>query len=100
MGGLWNGFTRSDIIEVCLNCIRFVPRRNIRTESDLYRFVERIRPSISAGALKIVQASSPIEEIREGQQLQDTYLLAFRCTKCEREFQLIADLYHGWGHWQ
>jgi hypothetical protein len=62
--------------------------------------MEQIRTLVSAGVVKIVQATCPIEEIREGQPIPEVYFLTLRCPKCNREFQLNGDLYSGWGHWK
>ena len=85
---------------MCLKCVRFVGRRRIRFPSDPWRSVERIRPFVSSGVLKIVQANSPIEEIGQTKPLKDVYVLAFQCSRCGREFQIIADMYHGRGYWE
>ena len=85
---------------MCLRCVRFVWPKRFRTEAELYALVERVRSFVSNGILKVVQASSPIEKIREGFPSGDTCVLVFQCAKCGREFQLIADMYHGWGRWR
>ena len=85
---------------MCLNCLRFVRPENICTESDFFSLIERIKPVVSAGFLKIVQTTTSIEEIREGESIGDTYYMVVQCSKCDREFHLNVDLYHGRGYWK
>lgn len=84
---------------MCRRCLQFVPRRSIREKDSLWALAEKLRTAVSKQTLKIVQASSPIEDVRPDHALYDLYFFALRCTRCEREFQLIMDAYHGFGTW-
>jgi hypothetical protein len=84
---------------MCLNCIRFVCRREISRPSELYEVVENIRPFVEAGRLKFIQGSPPLNQISREGPLLDGYFLVFRCARCLREFQLNVDAYHGRGGW-
>jgi hypothetical protein len=93
--GIWGG-----MMEVCLKCLRFVPRVSIGTPYDFRRRVDRIKSFVNRGVLNIVQSSSPLEEIPRDGPLQDNYFYAFQCARCGREFQLLVDIYHGRGSWK
>jgi len=55
--------------------------------------------AVSDGTLKIIQATSPLEDIWTSPGFVDHYFYVLRCAKCEREFQLNMDTYHGNGDW-
>jgi hypothetical protein len=80
--------------------MRFVPRVRIRTPSDFWRRIDRIRPFVNPSVLTVVQSSSPLEEIPRDGPLEDVYFYAFQCAGCGRQFHLFVDLYHGRGHWK
>jgi hypothetical protein len=83
-----------------MNCIRFVWRRRIRIRSELYALVDWLRPFVDTGKLKILQAAPPFDRIGDQWPMSDLYVLVFRCFRCEREFQLVVDAYHGRGGWK
>ena len=49
--------------------------------------VDRVLPYVKRGALTVVQGPSPFEEFLPI-SYENGFLIAFRCVKCEEEFQL------------
>jgi len=85
---------------MCLKCIGLVHKVHLREPAQLFDLAERLCGYLSGGTLQIVQASSPIDQLRREMPLQDTYFFALRCTACGREFQLNMDTHHANGQWQ
>jgi hypothetical protein len=61
---------------------------------------DALRSHIAKGTLRIIQVSSLLDRLRPDNPLNDTYYFVFRCTHCDREFQLNMDTYHGSGSWK
>ena len=85
---------------MCLKCVRLLRAFRLGEPAQLFDLADRLRRYATGGTLQIVQASSPIDELRRDMPMTDTYFFALRCTGCGREFQLNMDTYHGNGRWQ
>jgi hypothetical protein len=67
---------------MCAKCIRLVHTVRLREPAQFFDLAERLRRYVSGGTPQIVQASSPIDELRREMPVQDTYFFALRCTTC------------------
>ena len=86
---------------MCSQCIRlyflrFRFRRltPIRVLTDLTDVVDRILPFVESGTLAVVQAPRPLQDFRRN-PYGDIYLAVLHCMNCDEEFQLLADVDHG-----
>ena len=84
---------------MCLKCVTLVRSRKLREPNEFFDLVEKLRGYIAAGTVEIVQANSPIEDLRADAPLQDNYFFVLRCTRCGKEFELSMDTYRGHGQW-
>jgi hypothetical protein len=81
-------------------CIRLVDTVRLGEPAHLFDLAERIRRYVSGGTPQIVQASSPIDELRREMPVQDTYFVRSPLHHMwEREFQLKYG-HHGHGKWR
>jgi hypothetical protein len=80
---------------ICVRCIRFrFWKVEICSQRDLTRFIRRLEPLVSSGILSVVQSSQSLAEIRD-RPFGGYVILCVRCSRCEREFQLIGDIERG-----
>jgi hypothetical protein len=84
---------------MCQKCSRLTRSAKLRSSTDLFDLVERLAPLVEDGALEVVQASSPLLEVRRDWPVKDKYFYALRCTRCGRDFQLMMDMGHSAGEW-
>ena len=84
---------------MCAKCSRLTKRLRLREPGDLFELAERLAPYVEDGVLEVLQASSPLLDVRRDLPLRERYFYSLRCTRCGREFQLIMDTQRGAGDW-
>jgi len=84
---------------MCQKCARLTRPVKLRQNSDLFDLAEQVAPYVADGALEVVQASSPLPELRRDLPVKSSYFYVLRCTRCGREFQWTMDTAHGGGQW-
>jgi hypothetical protein len=84
---------------MCQKCARLTRPVKMRQTADLFDLTEQLAPYVEGGKLEVIQASSPLPELRRDGPLKDSYFFVLRCTSCGREFQLTMDKNKGTGDW-
>jgi len=84
---------------MCQKCAKLTRPVKLRQADDLFNLAEQLAAAVEDSALEVVQASTPLAEVRRGFPLKDTYFYVLRCTRCSREFQLSMNLAQGAGNW-
>jgi hypothetical protein len=84
---------------MCQKCARLTKPVRLRQASDLFDLAEQLAPYVEGSALEVVQASSPLPELRRDLPLKGNYFYVLRCTRCGLEFQLTMDTNRGTGNW-
>lgn len=84
----------------CTKCERFSERFNIATPGEYRSIVRQLIEMVQQGTFELAQSSCALEEILEPTFPSDTIFHRFKCTLCERQFELPADTYHGHVSWR
>ena len=84
----------------CPICDGISQRFDLPGPEEYKKLVRRLMEMVKSGALKVVQASCPMEDIFGPKWPSDIVIYNFQCTACRRAFHLFADTYHGRATWE
>jgi hypothetical protein len=84
---------------MCQKCARLTRPVKMRQTDDLFDLAEQLAPYVDGGMLEVIQASSPLPELRRDRPVKVSYFYVLRCTRCGREFQLSMDTHRLAGQW-
>lgn len=84
----------------CTQCNAIQDRINFVEPGEYVAHARLLLDLISQGNLELLHADFPLEEIARESWTYDVIHHGFRCTQCQRLFDLTADTYHGGAYWK
>jgi hypothetical protein len=85
---------------MCPGCESLGKRIVIRLPDEYRNLARKLIEVVSQGALKVVKASCPLEDLLAPTFPGDILIHDFRCALCGQTFALFADTYHGRVEWE
>jgi hypothetical protein len=68
--------------------LRHLTPHEVWQVTDLTRVLDRIRPFVERGTLKIIQGEADFQNLSQNPGADAAFLTAFVCVHCDREYQL------------
>ncbi|RKP46787.1 hypothetical protein D7Z26_24365 [Cohnella endophytica] len=83
---------------MCSRCDGFSERIRIDHPYEYFNIVEQVKEILYVGTLEIIQGNCDFYSLQKGQPWPgDVLYHIFKCTSCERKFELSVETYHGSG---
>ncbi|SEO40930.1 hypothetical protein [Paenibacillus sp. OV219] len=83
---------------MCNRCDGFSERINIAHPYEYFNIVEQVKEVLKQGTLEIIKGNCDFFSLQKGQPFPDDVLYhLFKCTSCNRKFELSVETYHGSG---
>jgi hypothetical protein len=85
-------------IGMCNNCDGFNERIRIAHPYEYFHIADQIKEIINEGTMELVKGNCDFFAIEKGKPFPDDLLFhQFKCTTCNRKFELSVETYHGSG---
>ena len=84
----------------CPICAGISERIDLPGPGEYKELVRLLIEMVKRGALKVLEASCPMEDIFKPKWPSDIIIHSFKCTACKGAFHLFADTYHGRASWK
>ena len=83
----------------CDQCQQFCERERVNNPYEYREVAKQLIDCVNRGVLAVVSGTCPLEAIanRTGTWPADTITHVFRCTRCNQQFTISVDTYHGSG---
>lgn len=83
---------------MCIKCDGFSERIPLSHRYEYFHIAEQIKEIIKEGTMEIVQGNCDFYSLEKGKLFPDDVIYhKFRCTSCNRKFELSVETYHGSG---